>query len=43
MVGGLVRCQVEALQSEFKNWTPVRNLLVKYPETLLSQLQQSVA
>src|ERR1700730_10023299 len=41
--GGMVRCPIELLQSEFKYSEPVRNLFVSYSETLLSQVQQSVA
>lgn len=41
--GGLVRCAIEILQEEFKNSEHVRNLFVSYSETLLSQVQQTVA
>jgi CRP-like cAMP-binding protein len=41
--GGMVRCPIEVLQSEFKNSEHVRNLFVSYSETLLSQVQQTVA
>ena len=41
--GGIVRCPIELLQSEFKNSEHVRNLFVSYSETLLSQVQQTVA
>jgi CRP-like cAMP-binding protein len=41
--GGMVRCPIELLQSEFKNSEHVRNLFVSYSETLLSQVQQTVA
>src|SRR5471032_3539884 len=41
--GGMVRCPIELLQSEFKASEHVRNLFVSYSETLLSQVQQSVA
>jgi CRP-like cAMP-binding protein len=41
--GGVVRCPIELLQFEFKNSEHVRNLFVSYSETLLSQVQQSVA
>ena len=41
--GGMVRCPIEALQSEFKNSEQVRDLFVSYSETLLSQVQQTVA
>ena len=39
--GGIVRCPIE--QSEFKHSEYVRDLFVSYSETLLSQVQQSVA
>ncbi len=41
--GGMVRCPIELLQSEFKQSEHVRNLFVSYSETLLSQVQQTVA
>jgi CRP-like cAMP-binding protein len=41
--GAMVRCPIELLQSEFKNSEHVRNLFVSYSETLLSQVQQTVA
>jgi CRP-like cAMP-binding protein len=41
--GGMVRCPIELLQVEFKNSEHVRNLFVSYSETLLSQVQQTVA
>jgi CRP-like cAMP-binding protein len=41
--GGIVRCPIEVLQSEFKRSEHVRDLFVSYSETLLSQVQQSVA
>jgi CRP-like cAMP-binding protein len=41
--GGMVRCPIELLQSEFKSSEHVRNLFVSYSETLLSQVQQTVA
>src|SRR5450759_3946830 len=41
--GGMVRCPIELLQSEFRNSEHVRNLFVSYSETLLSQVQQTVA
>jgi CRP-like cAMP-binding protein len=41
--GGLVRCPIELLQSEFRSSEHVRNLFVSYSETLLSQVQQTVA
>jgi CRP-like cAMP-binding protein len=43
MEGGMVRCPIELLRSEFKNSEHVRNLFVSYSETLLSQVQQTVA
>ncbi len=41
--GTMLRCPIELLQSEFKHSEHVRNLFVSYSETLLSQVQQSVA
>jgi CRP-like cAMP-binding protein len=41
--GHLLRCPIELLQFEFKNSEHVRNLFVSYSETLLSQVQQTVA
>jgi CRP-like cAMP-binding protein len=41
--GGMVRCPIELLQSEFKASEHARNLFVSYSETLLSQVQQTVA
>jgi CRP-like cAMP-binding protein len=41
--GGMVRCPIQLLQSEFKNSEHVRDLFVSYSETLLSQVQQTVA
>jgi CRP-like cAMP-binding protein len=43
LVGGMVRCPIELLQSEFKRSEHVRDLFVSYSETLLSQVQQTVA
>ena len=43
MEGGMVRCPIAILQLEFKNSEHVRNLFVSYSETLLSQVQQTVA
>jgi CRP-like cAMP-binding protein len=40
--GGL-RCPIDFLQSEFMHSEHVRNLFVSYSETLLSQVQQTVA
>ena len=41
--GSMVRCPIELLQSEFKRSEHVRDLFVSYSETLLSQVQQTVA
>src|ERR1700692_594023 len=41
--GRMVRCPIELLQSEFMQSEHVRNLFVSYSETLLSQVQQTVA
>jgi CRP-like cAMP-binding protein len=41
--GDMVRCPIELLQAEFKRTEYVRDLFVSYSETLLSQVQQSVA
>jgi CRP-like cAMP-binding protein len=41
--GDIVRCPIELLQSEFERGGYVRDLFVSYSETLLSQIQQSVA
>src|ERR1700728_1946539 len=41
--GSMVRCPIELLQSEFKGGEHVRDLFVSYSETLLSQVQQTVA
>ena len=41
--GGIVRCPIELLQSEFKRSEHVRDLFVSYSETLMSQVQQTVA
>ncbi len=43
LVGPMMRCPIELLQSEFKNSEHVRDLFVSYSETLLSQVQQTVA
>ena len=43
LAGDMVRCPIELLQYEFKNSEHVRDLLVSYSETLLSQIQQTVA
>ncbi len=39
----MARCPIELLQSEFRNSEHVRDLFVSYSETLLSQVQQTVA
>jgi hypothetical protein len=39
----MVRCPIALLQSEFRTSEHVRNLFVSYSETLLSQVQQTVA
>src|ERR1700693_1807365 len=41
--GHTVRCPIELLQHEFQVSENVRNLFVSYSETLLSQVQQTVA
>jgi CRP-like cAMP-binding protein len=41
--GRMVRCPIQLLQSEFRESEHVRNLFVSYSETLLSQVQQTVA
>ena len=41
--GDMVRCPITFLQSEFEHSEHVRNLFVSYSETLLSQVQQTVA
>jgi CRP-like cAMP-binding protein len=41
--GHMVRCPIELLQSEFKRSEHVRDLFVSFSETLLSQVQQTVA
>src|ERR1700681_3980810 len=43
LAGHTVRCPIELLQYEFKNSEHVRDLFVSYSETLLSQVQQTVA
>lgn len=43
LAGLAVRCPIELLQDEFKNSEHVRDLFVSYSETLLSQVQQTVA
>ena len=39
----MVRCPIELLQTEFTHSEHVRDLFVSYSETLLSQVQQTVA
>ena len=41
--GRMFRCPIELLQLEFKRSEHVRNLFVSYSETLLAQVQQTVA
>jgi CRP-like cAMP-binding protein len=41
--GPMVRCPIQLLQAEFRNSEHVRDLFVSYSETLLSQVQQTVA
>jgi CRP-like cAMP-binding protein len=41
--GGVVRCPIELLQTEFRRSEHARDLFVSYSETLLSQVQQTVA
>jgi CRP-like cAMP-binding protein len=41
--GRMVRCPIEVLRSEFRQSEHARDLFVSYSETLLSQVQQSVA
>src|ERR1700691_3656769 len=41
--GNMVRCPIDFLQSAFMHSEHVRNLFVSYSETLLSQVQQTVA
>jgi len=43
LTGHMVRCPIEILQQEFKRSEYVRDLFVSYSETLLSQVQQTVA
>jgi len=43
MAGRMVRCKIEVLQAEFDRSAHVRDLFVSYSETLLSQVQQTVA
>jgi CRP-like cAMP-binding protein len=41
--GPMVRCKIELLQSEFNQSDHIRDLFVSFSETLLSQVQQTVA
>ena len=41
--GGLVRVPMKSLQAEFNRSAHIRNLVVSYSETLLAQIQQTVA
>ena len=41
--GGLLRVPIKVLQSEFERNAHIRNLFVSYSETLLAQIQQTVA
>jgi CRP-like cAMP-binding protein len=41
--GSMVRCPIELLRSEFEHSEYVRDLFVSYSETLLAQVQQTVA
>ncbi len=43
LAGPMRRCRIEVLQSEFTRSEHVRDLFVSYSETLLSQVQQTVA
>jgi CRP-like cAMP-binding protein len=43
LAGNMLRCPIELLQSEFKRSEHVRDLFVSYSETLLAQVQQTVA
>jgi len=43
LAGNMTRCPIEVLRLEFGRSEQVRNLLVSYSETLLSQVQQTVA
>jgi CRP-like cAMP-binding protein len=43
LAGPLLRCGIEVLQTEFDRSAHTRNLFVSYSETLLSQIQQTVA
>jgi len=41
--GAMVRVRIDVLHMEFERSTHIRNLLVSYSETLLAQIQQTVA
>src|SRR5262249_30649182 len=41
--GGLLRVPINVLQKEFERGPHIRNLFVSYSETLLAQVQQTVA
>ncbi len=41
--GGMVRCPIDFLRSEFEHSEHIRNLFVSYSETLLAQVQQTAA
>ena len=41
--GGLIRVPIEVLRLEFERSTHIRDLFVSYSETLLAQIQQTVA
>jgi CRP-like cAMP-binding protein len=43
LAGPMVRCKIELLQAEFNNSDHIRDLFVSFSETLLSQVQQTVA
>jgi len=43
LAGDMVRCPIALLEREFRDSEHVRNLFVSYSETLLSQVQQTVA
>ncbi|MBR0995496.1 Crp/Fnr family transcriptional regulator [Bradyrhizobium japonicum] len=43
LAGHMVRCPIKVLQEEFERNNDVRNLFVSFSETLLSQIQQTVA
>jgi CRP-like cAMP-binding protein len=41
--GTMLRCPVEVIHEEFRGSEEVRNLIINYSETLMSQVQQTVA